>query len=198
MQNVLMSLTQPVQGLYEAKGSKFLSTLVPFTEFERILCQLRESHPKAVHFVSASRWCNEYEQILEAFNDDGEPRGSSGMPCLSVLRGEGLVDVGVIVVRYFGGTLLGVGGLVRAYSRAVQDSILEAREMGILKAFKRMESWRVEIEYSKLSLCEYEAKKYGLILEKEEFLSLAVRVCICGQKEDLEYFKTMYNTRLIY
>lgn len=193
-----MSLTQPAQGVHEVKGSKFLSTLVPFVEFERMLCELRGSHPKAVHFVSASRWCNEYEQILESFDDDREPRGSSGMPCLNVLRGEGLVDVGVIVVRYFGGTLLGVGGLVRAYSRAVQDSVLRAREMGILKVFERMESWKVEIEYSKLSLCEYEAKKYGLVLEKEEFLPMGVGVCIRGQKENLEYFKTMYNTRLIY
>lgn len=198
MQDLLISLTQQAHGVYEAKGSKFLSTLVPFVEFEIALRELRESHPKAVHFVSASRWCNEYEQILESFDDDREPRGSSGMPCLNVLRGEKLVDVGVIVVRYFGGTLLGVGGLVRAYSKAVQDSILRAREMGVLKAFERLENWRVEIEYSKLSLCEYEAKRYDLIVEKEEFLSMGVGVCIRGQKENLERFKTMYNARLIY
>ena len=109
----------PIQaiGNFESKGSKFLSFLFPFAQFNESLSSLKEQHPKAVHFVSASRHYNEYGQILESFDDDKEPRGSSGTPSLNVLRGEELIEVGVVIVRYFGGTLLGVGGLVRAPKR---------------------------------------------------------------------------------
>ena len=84
--------------------------------------------------MSATRHLNEFKQILESFDDDGEPKGSSGMPSLNVLRGENLIDIGVIVVRYFGGTLLGVGGLVRAYTNAIKDAI---RFCKITRAFGR-------------------------------------------------------------
>ena len=100
----------------EEKKSKFHSFLVPYSQFEEKLEELKKSHPKARHFVTAFRYLNEYGQIVEGSSDDGEPKGTSGKPTLKVLQGHNLVNVAIITVRYFGGTLLGTGGLVRAYS----------------------------------------------------------------------------------
>ncbi|MGN8592033.1 UNVERIFIED_CONTAM: YigZ family protein, partial [Campylobacter jejuni] len=72
------------------------------------------------------RTLNEYNQIIEDKSDDGEPKGTSGIPSLNVLRGYDLVNTAVITVRYFGGTKLGTGGLVRAYSDAANAAINNA------------------------------------------------------------------------
>lgn len=114
------------QSKIEIKKSVFLSFLCPFKDFKILLEKLKKEHPKAVHFVYAYRYLNEFNQILEDKSDDGEPKGTSGMPSLNVLRGYELVDIGVIVVRYFGGIKLGTGGLVRAYSDSVNAVINEA------------------------------------------------------------------------
>ena len=104
----------------EEKKSRFLATLVPYAQFEGTLADLRKAHPKANHHVTAYRYLNDEEQLIEHGKDDGEPSGTSGMPCLKVLQGRDLINVAVIVTRYFGGTKLGTGGLVRAYSGAAQ------------------------------------------------------------------------------
>ena len=71
----------------EVKKSKFHSFLVPFFQFEEKLKELKLAHPKANHLVSAFRYLNEHNQIVEGSSDDGEPRGSSGRPTLKVLQG---------------------------------------------------------------------------------------------------------------
>ncbi|TLD96517.1 hypothetical protein LS71_005470 [Helicobacter jaachi] len=174
----MKTIFTPAQGSFEAKGSKFLSFLVPFSDFENLCQQLRAEHTKAVHFVRASRYLNEYEQIIESFDDDREPKGSSGRPSLNVLRGEGLINVGVVIVRYFGGTLLGVGGLVRAYTAATQAAI----ESAFLQDFMNTQSLEVSIPYALLSQYEYEAKKLNIALSKEAFLPHAVRIKMQGEK----------------
>ncbi len=107
----------------EVKKSKFLAYLVPFSAFEYRLKSLRQDHPKAAHIVWARRKINGWGQIEENSSDDGEPKGSSGPPVLDALRGAGLVDCAVLIVRYFGGVKLGVGGLVRAYSSSANMAI---------------------------------------------------------------------------
>ncbi|MCX2716732.1 YigZ family protein [Helicobacter sp. MIT 21-1697] len=187
-----------IQGSFESKGSKFLSFLFPFVQFDEGLLCLKKQHSKAVHFVSASRHYNEYGQILESFDDDKEPRGSSGTPSLNVLRGEELIEVGVVIVRYFGGTLLGVGGLVRAYTNAVQEAIESAKAQGLLIDYIHAETFSLHIAYSALSVCEYEAKKLGLDFKKEAFLPFGVQVRVQGEKKCLEMFKTMYNNNFVF
>lgn len=181
-------LLSQVEGGFESKGSKFLSFLTPFSNFEALSLTLRTKHPKAVHFVSASRYFDEYYHIIESFDDDKEPRGSSGMPSLNVLRGEELINVGVIIVRYFGGQLLGVGGLVRAYTAATQNAIKTAKTHNLLQDFVMSENVELEIPYNKLSLCEYEAQKRGLRVYKDEFLVQSVKIRIEGDRNILEKF----------
>lgn len=172
-------------GSFETKGSKFLAYLMPFAEFKVRLKALKEAHPKAVHYVSASRHFNEYEQIVESFDDDKEPRGSSGMPCLNVLRGEELIDSAVVVVRYFGGTLLGVGGLVRAYGSAVQAALHGAREQGLLESYVRLESCELALPYALLSQCEHIAKIHNVSATKLAFDAQGAILRLQGTQENL-------------
>lgn len=102
----------------EAKGSRFLAALVPIAEYDARLAAIRRAHRKASHHVTATRRMTDVNRVEEHASDDGEPAGTSGMPTLRVLIGAGLVDAGLIVTRYFGGTKLGTGGLARAYSGA--------------------------------------------------------------------------------
>lgn len=182
-----------IQGSFESKGSKFLAFLLPYTEFQSSLALLKQEHFKAVHFVSATRYFNEFNQILESFDDDGEPKGSSGMPSLNVLRGEELINIGVIVVRYFGGTLLGVGGLVRAYTNAVKNAIEVAKSQGLLQDFVVCESVCFEIAYPLLSQCEYMAKKLGVELRKESFLENGIKLLLQGEKDKIESVRAKFD-----
>ena len=135
----------------EVKQSKFITYLTPYAEFEKTLASLKEQHPKARHFVTASRYLNEYNQIVESSSDDGEPKGTSGKPSLMVLQGADIINAGVVVVRYFGGTKLGTGGLVRAYSDAVNLVLDEAE----LLEYKQMLQKEIKLEYSNIGKVEY-------------------------------------------
>lgn len=172
--------------VFEIKGSKFLGFLFPIKDFTHSLQLLRDSHPKAVHFVSATR-CYDLQnerQISESFSDDGEPRGSGGMPILNVLRGENLIDIGCVVVRYFGGIKLGVGGLVRAYTQSTQECIKNATLIEYLK----QEHLEMQIAYSTLSKAQYHAQKLNITLHKE-FNQEGIKIFCLGDKNALEIFK---------
>jgi len=123
-----LTLNQEAAAETEEKKSRFLAYVVPITSFEARLESLRAAHPKANHHVTASRRIHANNQIEESAKDDGEPSGTSGMPVLKLLIGRNMIDVGAIVVRYFGGTKLGTGGLARAYPGAVKAA-LDAAEL---------------------------------------------------------------------
>lgn len=115
---VMKTVTRPAFAETEEKKSRFLAELVPYDHLATRLAELRVAHPKANHHVTAYRYLNDENQLIEHGKDDGEPSGTSGVPCLKVLQGRDLINVAVIVTRYFGGVKLGTGGLVRAYSGA--------------------------------------------------------------------------------
>lgn len=104
--------------------SKFITYLKPVSseeEAKEYLKEIRRMHPKATHHCSAFRVGD-----IERSNDDGEPASSAGLPMLQVLRGNHLQNTIAVVVRYYGGILLGVGGLIRAYGSSVTFAIQEA------------------------------------------------------------------------
>jgi len=135
----------------EIKKSKFITYITSYNKFEELMKCLKEQHPKARHFVYAYRYLNEFDQIVENSSDDGEPKGTSGRPSLSVLTGAELVNTAVIIVRYFGGIRLGTGGLVKAYSDAVNLVLKHAH----LKSYVKLEYKTLSIDYSQLSQIEY-------------------------------------------
>ena len=165
----------------EIKQSKFIAHLIPFNEYETKLKELKEEHPKARHFVTASRHLNEYNQIVEHFSDDGEPKGTSGKPSLMVLQGQDIINSAVIIVRYFGGTKLGTGGLVRAYSDAVNFVLYLAD----LIEYKEEITKIISFSYSNIRKVEYECSNARVNILNKNFEANTVFE-IKGSKTDIE------------
>ena len=110
------------QAEYIEKKSRFLGGVYPVTteqEARGILERVRKQHYDARH----NCWCYILKSGQKRYSDDGEPQGTAGQPMLNVFEREGLVDVLCIVTRYFGGILLGAGGLCRAYTKAAKDAL---------------------------------------------------------------------------
>lgn len=111
----------------EDRGSRFLCTLRRITDEDtarELVASLRREHQDARHHCSA--FVIGPDGALQRSSDDGEPAGTAGAPMLEVLRGAGVSDVAAVVSRWFGGTLLGAGGLVRAYGDAVRAALAGA------------------------------------------------------------------------
>lgn len=158
---------------------------MPMSAFETQLKNLQETHKKAVHFVKASRIVNEFNQIVESSSDDGEPKGSSGVPVLNVLRGKELVNCACVVVRYFGGTLLGVGGLVRAYSNATLLAVDSAEKEGLIVDFLTLKTHKIYIAFNHINLIKYTANKMNIRIVNISFLENLAEVQI--ECEDRQY-----------
>lgn len=118
------TVASAAEGIFRDKGSKFIGYIFPISaaaELKPILQQLSAEHPKARHYCWAYRIGLESNNYR--INDDGEPSGTAGRPILNSLLSAGLTNVLVVVVRYFGGTLLGVPGLINAYKSATIAAI---------------------------------------------------------------------------
>ena len=126
-------LLKEAQGEIEEKKSRFICVVRPVhseQEAAAFIEEVKKKYWDARHNCSAFVLGNRQE--LTRCSDDGEPGGTAGRPMLEVLLGEGLCDVAAVVTRYFGGTLLGTGGLVRAYSGAVKEALAYA-ETGTMR-----------------------------------------------------------------
>jgi uncharacterized YigZ family protein len=117
--NNYYTIEKPSQAEYKDRGSRFLAYAFPIQtidDFKKGLKALKEEHPKANHHCFAYRLGTDGNNFRA--NDDGEPSGSAGKPILGQLDSKSLTNAAVVVVRYFGGTLLGVPGLINAYKTA--------------------------------------------------------------------------------
>jgi len=178
----MQTIKSSSQHTYEIKKSKFIAHLIPISEFKGFQDKLREEHPKSRHVVYALRYLNEFDQIVENSSDDGEPKGSSAPPALNVLRGEEMINVAVLIVRYFGGVKLGIGGLVRAYGNSVKEVIAEAH----LLQYEKMLKYSYVTNYSQVQRVEYLLKKLEIIKVEREFLGDGVAWQIETTKDKLE------------
>lgn len=160
-------LKEKISTQIEVKKSKFIATLAPFKDFESLNKALRDEHPKAAHVVWAYRYLNEFGQIVKNSSDDGEPKGSSAPALLAALRGAELIDTCALVVRYFGGIKLGIGGLMRAYGASVNEAIKSAKDMGVLEFFEKKESLKVFVPFALISRCEHFAKTKNINFSQE-------------------------------
>ncbi|GGE64938.1 putative YigZ family protein [Pedobacter psychrotolerans] len=116
------------EGIFRDKGSKFLAYAYPIRsedEVKPIIVKLKAEHIKANHFCYAYRLTT--DRSVFRINDDGEPSGTAGRPILNCLLSEDLTNILIVVVRYFGGTLLGVPGLINAYKNASLEAIKESK-----------------------------------------------------------------------
>ncbi len=121
------TIATPSEGQFKDRGSKFIAYAYPLRDeasVKEFVAALKADHPKARHHCWAYRLTP--NRAVFRINDDGEPSGTAGRPILNSLRSADITDVLVVVVRYFGGTLLGVPGLIHAYRAAAQEALQAA------------------------------------------------------------------------
>jgi len=178
---VLKTVTRTFEGFLEDRKSRFLAHLVPVDLFGQRLEDLRKDHRKANHIVTAHRRLLEDGRIEESGKDDGEPAGTSGMPTLRVLQGAELINCAVLIVRYFGGTKLGGGGLARAYSGAAQDAISNA----VLVPFRKIRLRKVSADFAGSSALEQRIDSLGLNVVARDYTEDGVTLTVEGPEDVL-------------
>ena len=193
------------QGEVVEKKSRFIANIFPVNTEEEALeriGQIKKKHYDARHNCFAYV-IGEKNEIMRC-SDDGEPSGTAGRPMLEVLTGSGIRNIAVVVTRYFGGTLLGTGGLVRAYTQAVKEGLSHC-ETGIMKKGCRLE---IVTDYNDVGKLQYYFGQNGIVpsdsiyaenvkfillipVEKEENLSKNLIETTCG-KVKIEKTGEMY------
>lgn len=142
------------------KKSRFIGLLIPVSDINDvsgILSYVRKQYPNATHYCTAMIIGNVHRS-----NDDGEPSGTAGLPMLECLRHKDIDNVLAVVIRYFGGTLLGTGGLVRAYQQAVNAAF----ENAVLTLPVLMKTYSVSFPYEFTSKMENYLQNNALIIDR--------------------------------
>ena len=163
----MKAIKQSVSAEIAEKKSKFIGYLYcieSVQEAEKKIEEIRKKYHDAKHHCFAYRVL-ENNCIIEKASDDGEPSGTAGAPMLQILSKNDLVNVLAIVTRYFGGILLGTGGLVRAYSQAVNDGLKKA-EILILEQGEKL---KIPVSYQNLAYLQYYCKKNNISILKTNF-----------------------------
>lgn len=160
------TIQQPSEGQYKEKGSKFLSFAFPVQSEEEVKQRIHELKKK---YFDARHHCFAYvlgaDRARSRAFDDGEPNHSAGDPILGQIRSKNLTDVLVVVVRYFGGVKLGVGGLISAYKTAAEDALNQSViiEKEVLRKFS------IQYEYISTPEVMRLVKEFNLIMTDQQF-----------------------------
>ncbi len=186
----MQTIEDRFESLTEVKRSKFLTFLVPMGSYEGLQDSLKSAHPKANHVVYALRYLNHFDQVVENYSDDGEPKGCAGVPALNVLRGEALVNCAVLIVRYFGGIKLGTGGMARAYATAVKDVLAEAK----LVPYEKASTFCFETGYAEVDKTLHTLKQYSIVQYDRTFGIGTVTWEIRGSEASIEAFKVQRSS----
>jgi len=166
MNDLYKTIQSKSEGLYKEKGSKFIAFAYPMSSEEAIkteIAELRKRYHDARHHCFAWRLGADLERYR--VNDDGEPSGSAGKPIYGQIQSRELTDVLVVVIRYFGGTLLGVGGLINAYRSAASDALDQS---GIVE-MKVTSRLKLEFGYSQMNSVMKVIKDFQLEFEDQQF-----------------------------
>lgn len=183
------TISAPSEGLFKDKGSKFFGYAFPAEDEEEVkvyLEEIKKQHPKARHHCYAYRLGT--DDLNFRANDDGEPSGSAGKPILNVLLSKSLRNVFVVVVRYFGGTLLGVPGLINAYKSATEEALAEAK----LEEKTINETLQLSFDIAHMNDVMRIIKKYELNIVSQDYttqyiLTIEVRLSLLEEvREEVE------------
>jgi len=164
--------------------SRFIAIAVPLTslvQIEKAMKEIREDYPNARHYVYAYRL---HEGFIEKASDDGEPQGTGGRPILDLLQHRNVWNVLLVVVRYFGGVLLGTGGLSRAYGGTARRVIIETE----LKKLTLYCIFALRVPYEWFESLKYQFDQHNWIIIKEEF-SEVVKLLIKVPEQESEFTK---------
>lgn len=192
-----LTIAEHAEGLYKEKGSKFIALTYPVSDEEEIKSLLDDIKKK---YYDARHHCYAYrlgrEGLVFRANDAGEPNHSAGDPILGQLRSYNLTDVLIVVVRYFGGTKLGVGGLINAYKTAAADGIENS------KIITKVSASDIHLQFDYLAMNDVMrlVKDYDLHIKKQEFentclMILEVRMSL--HEEVLAKLDVIVNVQII-
>ena len=162
------------------KKSKFIANFIKVTSKEQAeeeIKKIKKKYFDARHNCIAYRVL-ENETIRERFSDDGEPSGTAGSPMLNILQKNNFVNVVIVVTRYFGGILLGTGGLVRAYSDSLQKAIEESEQLEITFGAE----CEVRLEYQQFEKFKYYCKNNNINIKETNYAEEIV--CKIEMEED--------------
>jgi uncharacterized YigZ family protein len=165
-EDTYLTIEKPAEGSFRDRGSKFLAFAFPLSaenDLKNILSGLKTEHPKANHHCWALRLGT--DRSVFRINDDGEPSGTAGRPILNTLYSHNLTNLVMIVVRYFGGTLLGVPGLINAYKSASEDALKQA----IIVEKTINDIYTIEFDYLLMNAVMRIIKDEGIIITRQAF-----------------------------
>ncbi|MCK5137052.1 MAG: YigZ family protein [Bacteroidales bacterium] len=197
MNDLFKTIQSPSEGLYKDKGSKFLAFAFPVGSENIIKAQitdLQKHYHDARHHCFAWRLGEDMDRYR--VNDDGEPSGSAGKPIFGQIQSRDLTDVLVVVVRYFGGKLLGVGGLINAYRSAASDALDRACIIE-LKVYSRL---KLEFEYTQMNSVMKVIKDFQLGFDDRQFdlrCSLILNIWKRTEIQVLDRFSTIEGCRVV-
>lgn len=181
-QQYYFTIGQPGVAEFKDRGSKFLAYAYPIAsvdDFKKALQNLKKEHPKAVHHCFAYRIGTDGNNFR--VSDDGEPSGSAGRPIMGQIDSKQLVNVAVIVIRYFGGTLLGVPGLINAYKTATALALQVVPVVQKQIAVK----YKIQFDYTQVNEVLQLLKQHGCeIITQDLQLFCAVTASIPKNKLD--------------
>ncbi|HVK97188.1 MAG TPA: YigZ family protein [Flavisolibacter sp.] len=169
---------------YKDRGSRFIAYAFPIQtvdEFKKRLKELKEEHPKAVHHCFAYKLG--LDNNLFRTNDDGEPSGSAGKPILGQIESKQLTNVAVVVVRYFGGTLLGVPGLINAYKMVTSLAL----QLTPITEKPVLVNYEIQFDYTLMNDVMMLVKRFGGVVIDNE-LQLFCRMILGVPKKEEEAF----------
>ena len=196
------TIAAPSEGIFKDSGSRFIAYAFPISsesEVKPIVDALRAEHHAARHHCFSYR-ITKVEETADGpvlnkegiwrANDDGEPSGTAGRPILGQIDSKGLQNVLVVVVRYFGGILLGVPGLIRAYKSATADALDKAQI--VEKTATRR--WQIGFGYDLMPAVMGDLKSLGLEVAKRDFAEdclFEIEVPLSKEREFLEHTKNI-------
>jgi len=154
------------QGIYKEKGSRFIASAYPVSDIEEIrtiIDNIRKEYHDARHHCYA--YMIGYERITWRVNDDGEPSGTAGRPILGQINSFGLTNILIVVTRYFGGTLLGVSGLIQAYKSAAASAIGNSE----IVSYTVQEFYEISFPYISLNTLMKMLKEEGIGQSEQSF-----------------------------
>lgn len=191
-----LTISAESESLYKEKGSKFIGYAIPVTDEEEIKAHLERLaglHHQSRHVCYAYRLGADLE--MYRINDDGEPSGSAGQPIFGQIRSFELTNVLVAVVRYFGGTKLGVGGLIHAYKTAAYYALERAQ---IIKEYIPV-VFTAKFEYARMGDVMSTVEKYNWNVVETDFqlsCKLTFSCKISEQKQVMQAFEPLHDVEL--
>ncbi|RIY24396.1 YigZ family protein [Bifidobacteriaceae bacterium NR021] len=203
LHNILRTVRQlqshPCEASFVEKKSEFIGCICHIDNLDdavEFMQSVRFKNPKARHVAYAAICGSSKAQLRERMSDDGEPTGTAGKPILDVLRSSNLTDCVVTVTRYFGGILLGAGGLTRAYARAASMAVESAQIVDIITCTR----FTCKLQYQQLRMLQHIVSQMEGIIDNEIYgaeISLNIAIPTLKSQEFLDIVQNAFSGSVV-